>query len=225
MTTDLPTRAPLSTATCVPGCVTICYRAGHADAVARQHHRQRRAALHAGVDVREPGRDQLGADQLHRGSSDHDGAHRLPCRPVRPHKAVCQCYCRLHRRLDPVRYGTIIRPDRGFPGPSGHVRRLPRAAVTSRDVRHLSARAARFGDVRVDDGCDGRADLRSYPGRLAHRELQLALGLLHQHPIRHARRGWFADLPEGDVAQQVGQARLDWVRRVEPCHRRIPNHA
>ena len=34
-----------------------------------------------------------------------------------------------------------------------------------------------------------------------------------------------ADVPEGNVARQLGPARLDRLRRIESCDWRIPDHA
>ena len=47
------------------------------------------------------------------------------------------------------------------------------------------------------------------PGRLADRQLQLALGVLHQRPVRRGDRAGIADLPEGNIIRHIG--RLDWI--------------
>ena len=76
-----------------------------ADAGARHHHRQCRAALHAGQRLGEPGPDRLGADLLHRRRRDHDAADRVSGRPLRPQASVPGLDRRLHGRLDAVRHG------------------------------------------------------------------------------------------------------------------------
>ena len=198
---------------------------GHPDAVARQHHCQCRAALHAGHDVGEPGRDQLGIDELHRRGGDHDGAHRVPGLAVWPHAVVRDRRHRLHRSLRAVRPGGITRPDRCVPHPARHVRRGPRATVAVGDVRTLPARATCQGDGPVDHGRDDGPDLRSHPGRMAYRQLQLALGVLHQRAVRHRDRDRPGDVPEGELVRQVGETRLDRLRCVEPGDRLVPDDA
>ena len=59
-----------------------------ADAGAGHDHRQRRAALHAGQRLGEPGPDRLGADVLHRRRRDHDAADGISCRTLRAQAAV-----------------------------------------------------------------------------------------------------------------------------------------
>ena len=95
----------------------------------------------------------------------------------------------------------IARPDRGVPHRARHVRRGAGAAVAIGDVRTLPARAARQGDGPVDHGRDDGTDLRPDPGWLADRELQLALGVLHQRAVRDRDRDRPADIPAGKFAR------------------------
>ena len=144
---------------------------------------------------------------------------------LRPHAIVRDRRRRLHHRLRAVRPGGIARPDRPVPHPAGRVRRRAGAAVAIGDVRTLPAGAARQGDGPVDHGRDDGPDLRPDPRRLADRQLQLALGLLHQRPVRHRHRDRPADLPEGEPAQRQRQARLDRLRRAQPGDRLVPDDA
>ena len=66
------------------------------------------------------------------------------------------------------------------------VRRGPGAAVAVGPARHQPARKARLGDGDLGHGRDDRPDPRPDPGRLADRQLQLALGVLHQPADRRA---------------------------------------
>ena len=159
----------------------------HADAGARHHHRQCRAALHARQRLGEPGPDRLGADLLHRRRRDHDAADRLSRRPLRPQAPVPRLDRRLHRGVDAVRHGAVPDADRAVPRPARRVRRGVGAAVADRAARHLSARAPGLRHGAVRHRRDGRARPRPGARRLADRELQLALCLLHQPADRHSR--------------------------------------
>ena len=69
-----------------PGAARPRHRRGdprHADAGARHHHRQCRAAAHAGEPGRDARDDHLGADLLYRRLGDRDSDHRLARRPGR----------------------------------------------------------------------------------------------------------------------------------------------
>ena len=161
----------------------------HPHAGARHDDRQRRAALHAGQRLGEPGPDQLGADLLHRRRRDHDAADRLSRRPVRAASAcssspiagftVASMLCGMAQSLV---------ADRAVPRAAGRCSarrwcrcRRPCCSTSIREERQGSAMAL-FGVAR-----DGRAGARPGARRLADRELQLALGLLHQPADRHPR--------------------------------------
>ena len=79
--------------------------------------------------------------------------------------------------------------DRRVPPAAGPVRRGADAAVASGAARHQSARAAMAARWRSGaSGVDARPDPRPDAGRLADRQLQLALGVLHQRALRHPGR-------------------------------------
>ena len=66
----------------------------------------------------------------------------------------------------------------------GTVRRRADPDVAGGAARHQPALAARAGDGDLGDGRHHRPDPRPRARGLAHRELQLALGLLHQRALR-----------------------------------------
>ena len=68
--------------------VVTCAMAGSVMQTLDFDHRQRRAAVHAGLAVGLARPGQLGADVLHRRRRDHDRAGRLDRRPLRPQAAV-----------------------------------------------------------------------------------------------------------------------------------------
>ena len=72
-----------------------------------------------------------------------------------------------------------------LPHHPGRDRRRAAAALAGGAARGLSAAGARQGDGLLGPRHRRRADPRAGARRLAHRQLQLALGLLHQHPGRH----------------------------------------
>ena len=155
---------------------------------AGHHHRQRRAALHAGHAVGLAGPDQLGADLLHRRRRDHDRAGRLDRQPLRPQAHLHRLLGRLHHRLRAVRAGAGHQPDGAVPPAAGRVRRGAGAAVAGGDARLLRAARARQGDVDLGHGRDDGADHGPVTGRLADRNLFLALGVLRQSAVRHLHR-------------------------------------
>ena len=122
----------------------------HPDAGARHHDRQRRAALHAGQRLGEPGPDRLGADLLYRRRRDHDAADRLSRRPVRAQAPVSRlaspaspsprCCAAWRSRWSQIVLFRVLQ---------GIVRRGARAALASRAARHLSEGAAGLGDGAV----------------------------------------------------------------------------
>ena len=76
--------------------------------------------------------------------------------------------------------------DRAVPGSARRIRRGARSALAIRAAQHQSAGAAGIGDGDVGRRGDGRSDPRPGARRLADRELQLALRLLHQPADRHS---------------------------------------
>ena len=156
---------------------------GDDHAGARHHHRQRRPALHAGLAVDDAGSGQLGADLLHRRGRDHDLAARLDGDAVRAEEAVHRLHRRLHPRLDAVRDRALDRTDGRLSPAPRRIRRGAGALEPGGDARHLSARQARFGDGDLGHGGDARPDHGPDAGRLAHRFLLLALGVLRQSAL------------------------------------------
>ena len=74
------------------------------------------------------------------------------------------------------------------PPAAGRFRRRAGAAVAVRDARCLSARGARLRHGDLGHRRDARADHGTDARRLADRQLQLALGVLHQPAGRHPDR-------------------------------------
>ena len=71
---------------------------------------------------------------------------------------------------------------------AGRGRRSAAAAVAVDPAGNFSSTKARAGHGRVRPGCGGRAGAGADAGRMAHRYLLVALGVLHQHSRRHLRR-------------------------------------
>ena len=190
--------------------------AGDADAGARHHHRQCRAALHARHVRRRARPDHLGADVVHRRRRDHDRAGGLAVGALRTQEVVRDVPLRLHGRVHAVRAGQQPRPDGAVPFAARRVRRRPGATVASHHARSLSAGKTRPGHGAVGRRRDGRAGDRPDARRLSHRRLQLALGVLHQpavRPARHRRPGHF---PQRSRPQRHAAIRLDRLRRAQP---------
>ena len=77
---------------------------------------------------------------------------------------------------------------RDLPDHPGRHRRRPAAALAGGAARIVQARGARPRHGLLGPRHRRRADPRPGGRRLAHRELQLALGVLHQPAGRHRRR-------------------------------------
>ena len=166
-----------------------------------------------GSVVGEPGPDQLGADLLHRGGSDHDAADRLPRRrgsessacsslrsPASPSPPCCAAWrnrCRRSCCSGSCRACSARRSSRS---------RNPCCSSIYPKERHGFAMAL-FG-VAVMVG----PILGPVLGRLADRELHVALGLLHQPADRRARLPRHHHLPAGQRTQCGREARLVRLR-------------
>ena len=72
---------------------------------------------------------------------------------------------------------------------------------------------------------DGRADSRPHARRLAHRVLQLALGVLHQPALRAVGLAGFGDLCQGNRDRPLAPFRPAGVCHVEPGNRRPADDA
>ena len=166
----------------------------------------------------------MGADLVHRRRRDHDAADRLSCRAVWPQAPVHDLDRRLHARLDAVRNGHVDRPDRRLPADPGRLWRGPGAAVAIGADGHLPAGAPGHGDVVLGHGDHDRPDHRAGSRRLAHRKLQLAVGLLHQRADRHSGVCRDVVLPDRNQ-KEFGQARLVRLCRAERGDRRFADPA
>ncbi len=186
-----------------------CADAGDDHAGARHHHRQRRAADHDGRSRRLAGQHQLGADLLHRRRRHHDAGHRLACRPLRPQGTVPDGGGRLHHLLHALRPGLEPRDHGAVPPDARRVRRRDRAAVADLPARHQPEGAPRPGDGHLGRRHHAGADPRPDAGRLADREFQLALGVLHQPAGRHPRLPRHGRLSAG---RRQARARLRFLR-------------
>ena len=102
--------------------------------------------------------------------------------------------------------------DRRVPCPPGYFWCRPRAFVTGHSAGHLSCRAAwlRHGDL--GRRCDARTDYGADGRWLADRDLQLALGVLHQPAVRAARCIRPNDIPPGWWRARAPAVRLAWIR-------------
>ena len=131
------------------------------------------------------GRSHLGPHQLPR-LHRHRPAHlRLALRPLRTQALLHDLRRDLHRLLVPLRHRQHPPAPHLRAHPARRRRRRPRPQRTGHPRRHLPRRKARSGLRRLRHGRRHRARHRPHPRRLDHRQLQLALDLLHQHPRRH----------------------------------------
>jgi DHA2 family multidrug resistance protein len=89
---------------------------------------------------------------------------------------------------------------------AGHLRRGAGAAVAGGAAGHQPAAEGRPGHGDLGRRHHGRAHPRAAAGRLAHRELRLALGVLHQPAGRPVRAVGHRPLPAGE---QAGGQKLD----------------
>ena len=197
----------------------------HPAAVARPDHRQRRTALHAGQLLGELRRDHLGAHHLHHRRRDHDRAGRLARRALRSQAAVRRLHHQLHHHLDDVRCGAVAGTDRRIPPDAGREQRRPGAAVAGDPVRHLSGGTTRLRDGGLGHGRDDRPDPRADARRLSHRDVQLALRVLHQPAVRPAGHARAAAVHARDRQRAPSALRLARLRRAQHRHRRTADDA
>ena len=124
-------------------------------------------------------------DLLHRRRGDHDPADRLACRRVWHQGRLSDLGRRLHPGLGAVRHGPEPPPDGALSLAAGNLRSSIDAAVASCVAAHQSTRAARPSDGDMGHRRHARANRWPRSRRLADRQLQLALGVLHQLTDRH----------------------------------------
>ena len=157
----------------------------HLHGGARHHRRQRVAAAHRRQPVGDDRRSDLGADVVSGRQRDHPADDRLARQRLRPQAPADALGRRLHRRVVSVRPGADARLADRVPHHPGRDRRRAAAAVAGGAARGVPAAGSRQGDGLLGPRHRRRADSRTGARRLADRQLQLALGLLHQHPGRH----------------------------------------
>ena len=130
-------------------------------------------------------RSDVGADLVPRRQRHHPADDRMARQHVRPQAPADAVGGRLHRRVVPLRARADLGVADRLPHHAGRDRRRAAAAVAGRAARSVPAERARQGDGLLGSRHRRRADSRAGARRLADRQLQLALGLLHQHPGRH----------------------------------------
>ena len=113
---------------------------------------------------------------------------RLDRQLLRPQAHAARRRLRLHRRRLSLRPRAHAAHADLLPRHAGRHRRRAAAALAGRDAGGLPAAGSRQGDGLLGTRHRGRAHARPGDRRLAHRQLQLALGLLHQ-PSGGARVG------------------------------------
>ena len=178
-----------------------------------------------GIAVGVAGPDQLGADLLHRRGCDHDRAGGLDRQPLRPQAHLHHLLGRLHLRVGAVRPRAGHQPDGAVPPAAGHVRRGIGAAVAGGDARLLLAARTRQGDVDLGHGRDDGSDHGAVTGRVADRNLFLALGVLRQPAVRHLHGARPAGLHGRDQKEPRTALRLVRIRSARGRHRLVADRA
>ena len=173
-----------------PGQQVAGHPLGHlrdADGSDRHLDRRRRHAAPVGLPRRHRRGDDLGDDRVrHRHGRGH-AAHRVP-RPVLRPEARLSLFARsVPRRLGPLRPGPLAADDGLLSRPPGAGRRRAATDRAGDPAPDLPARGAGDGDGAVRAGGGRRSGGRPGPGRLHHRQHELAVDFLHQHPGRSAR--------------------------------------
>ena len=110
-------------------------------------------------------------------------------------------------------------PDGAVPPAAGRVRRGAGAAVAGGDARLLRAAGTRQGDVDLGHGRDDGPDHGAVAGRLADRNLFLALGVPGQPAVRHLHRARPHRLHGRDQEEPRAALRLVRLHRAGDRHR------
>ncbi len=144
------------------------------------HDRQRGPAAHRGFAGSEPRPEHLRHDELPGQQRDRPADQRLACERDRPQAFLYGLRGAVHGQLVDVRFLDLVDHAPGFPRDSGLRRRRLGAGGAEHVRRHLSGVQARDGvrDLRPDGGDSTRH--RPDDRRLGHRQLLVALGLLHE---------------------------------------------
>ena len=119
-------------------------------------------------------------------SASHPSHLRMALQPHRPQALLHDLRGHVHRLLPALRPRAHAAHPYLRPHPARPRRRRPRPQRTGHPRRHLPPREARPGLRRLRYGRSLRPRHRPHPRRLDHRQLQLALDLLHQPPRRPA---------------------------------------
>ena len=185
--------------------------------------RQRRAAAHGRQPVGLRPREHLGVDQLPGRQRGHPAAVGLAVVDPRPEAVLHLLRRAVHGQLGALRHGHEHRATGPVPGAPGPGRRRLAAVRAGHPHGHLPARQARHGHGRVHAGDPRRARAGADPRRLHHRELQLAMDLLHQPPRRrdlgHAEQPAAPGpaLSEGAEGRAEGAAVPHGLHRARPA--------
>ncbi len=156
---------------------------------ARHHRGERLAAPHRRQPLRQHRGVDLGAHLVPRGQRHRAADHGLARQLLRAAAPAARRRDQLHDRVVLVRPGADAADPDLLPHHPGRHRRRHAAALAGDHARGVPAARARPGDGGVGDGDRRRADLRAGARRLADRQLQLAVDLLHQHADRRALGG------------------------------------
>ena len=168
-----------------PGCEPVAgHSLGHAAHLhggAGHRHRVGGAALYRRVAVGLELRGHLGAHQLPGRQRGDSAGVELVRAALRTQALPAHLRHSLHHRLVFLRRCAVAGRHPAGAGSAGRGRRRVAAAVAIHPAGELPHREALHVHGRIRPGHRGRPGDRPHAGRLAHRYLELALRLLHQH--------------------------------------------
>ena len=172
-----------------PGCQPMAGHAlGHAAHLhggARHRHRLGGAALHCRLALGLQLRGHVGAHQLPGRQRRHPACVELVRAAFWPQALPADLRHPLHHRVVLLRGGAVAGRHSSGARSAGRGRRRVAAALAIHPAGKLSHREALHVHGRLRPRHRGGAGARPHAGRLAHRYLELALRLLHQHSRRH----------------------------------------
>ena len=138
----------------------------------------------AGDLGRHIGRKHMGTDQLPGFERYHPANERLAFDTARAQALLHDLRSSVHFKFHAVRLGDYTANARALPRDAGPWRRRARAKRASHPGRHLFSEPAQHGIRNVRNGSRCCACHWPHAWRMDHRQLQLALDLLHQCPHR-----------------------------------------
>ena len=144
------------------------------------HRRQRFLDAHCRKPLRHHQRSDLGADFVPGGQWSGHSDFRMARQSLWTEEPALRVYGRLHRGLSAVWNRPYHGSSGDLPGYPGRLWRIPATLVASRAVGGLPSQATRQSDGDLGAGGDCSASARTGYGRLADRQLLMAVGLLHQ---------------------------------------------